>query len=73
MTDHGFPTRGEVTDAADAARADAVMLGIGTFMLDTVRFTEELLSRTKLRRARSRALLGRLPSTRASDANGTTL
>lgn len=73
MTDHGFPTRGEVTDAADAARADAVMLGIGTFMLDTVRFTEDLLSRTKLRRARSRALLGRLPSTRASDANGPTL
>jgi pyruvate kinase len=59
MTEHGFPTRGEVTDAADAARADAVMLGIGPFMLDTVRFVEELLARTKQRRARSRALLGK--------------
>ena len=59
MTDHGFPTRGEVTDAADAARADAVMLGIGPFMLDTVRFVEDLLARTKLRRARSRAILGK--------------
>ncbi len=59
MTDHGFPTRGEVTDAADAARADAVMLGIGPFMIDTVRFVEDLLARTKLRRARSRAILGK--------------
>jgi pyruvate kinase len=59
MTDHGFPTRGEVTDAADAARADAVMLGIGPYMLDTVRFVDDLLARTKLRRARSRAILGK--------------
>lgn len=59
MTDHGFPTRGEVTDAADAARADAVMLGIGPYMLDTVRFAEDLLARTKLRRARSRAILAK--------------
>ena len=61
MTEHGFPTRGEVTDAADAARADAVMLGIGPFMVETVHFTEDLLARTKLRRARSRALLTALP------------
>ncbi len=61
MTEHGFPTRGEVTDAADAARADAVMLGIGPFMVETVQFTEDLLGRTKLRRARSRALLTALP------------
>jgi pyruvate kinase len=59
MTDHGFPTRGEVTDAADAARADAIMLGIGPFMVDTVRFVEDLLARTQVRRARSRALLGK--------------
>jgi len=59
MTEHGFPTRGEVTDAADAARADAIMLGIGPYMLETVRFVEDLLARTQLRRARSRALLGK--------------
>jgi pyruvate kinase len=59
MTEHGFPTRGEVTDAADAARADAIMLGIGPFMVDTVRFVEDLLARTQVRRARSRALLGK--------------
>jgi len=59
MTEHGFPTRGEVTDAADAARADAIMLGIGPFMVETVRFVEDLLARTQVRRARSRALLGK--------------
>jgi len=59
MTEHGFPTRGEVTEAADAARADAIMLGIGPFMVDTVRFVEDLLARTQVRRARSRALLGK--------------
>ena len=59
MTEHGFPTRGEVTDAADAARADAIMLGIGPFMVDTVSFVEDLLARTQIRRARSRALLGK--------------
>ncbi len=59
MTEHGFPTRGEVTDAADAARADAIMLGIGPFMVDTVAFIEDLLARTQIRRARSRALLGK--------------
>jgi pyruvate kinase len=59
MTEHGFPTRGEVTDAADAARADAIMLGIGPFMVDTVAFVEDLLARTQVRRARSRALLGK--------------
>jgi pyruvate kinase len=59
MTEHGFPTRGEVTDAADAARADAIMLGIGTYMVETVRFVEDLLARTQVRRARSRALLGK--------------
>jgi pyruvate kinase len=59
MTEHGFPTRGEVTDAADAARADAIMLGIGPFMVDTVAFVEDLLARTQIRRARSRALLGK--------------
>jgi len=59
MTEHGFPTRGDVTDAADAARADAIMLGIGPFMVDTVRFVEDLLARTQVRRARSRALLGK--------------
>ncbi|MEY3142814.1 MAG: hypothetical protein RLY21_1307 [Planctomycetota bacterium] len=57
--EHGFPTRGEVTDAADAARADAIMLGIGPFMVDTVAFVEDLLARTQIRRARSRALLGK--------------
>ena len=57
MTEHGFPTRGEVTDAADAARADAIMLGIGPFMVETVLFIEDLLARTQIRRARSRALL----------------
>ncbi|MFM7050978.1 MAG: pyruvate kinase [Planctomycetota bacterium] len=59
MTEHGFPTRGEVTDAADAARADAIMLGIGPHMVETVRFVEDLLARTQLRRVRSRALLGK--------------
>lgn len=57
MTEHGFPTRGEVTDAADSARADAVMLGIGPCLLDTTAFVHDLLTRIQRIRARSRALL----------------
>jgi len=57
MTEHGFPTRGEVTDAADSARADAVMLGIGPYLLDTTAFVHDLLTRIQRIRARSRALL----------------
>jgi pyruvate kinase len=57
MTEHGFPTRGEVTDAADSARADAVMLGIGPCLLDTTAFVHDLLMRIQRIRARSRALL----------------
>jgi len=57
MTEHGFPTRGEVTDAADSARADAVMLGIGPYLLDTTAFVSDLLTRIQRIRARSRALL----------------
>ena len=57
MTEHGFPTRGEVTDAADSARADAVMLGIGPCLLETTAFVHDLLTRIQRIRARSRALL----------------
>ncbi|MBM4110522.1 MAG: pyruvate kinase [Phycisphaerae bacterium] len=57
MTENGFPTRGEVTDAADSARADAVMLGIGPHLLETTAFVHDLLMRIQRIRARSRALL----------------
>jgi pyruvate kinase len=57
MSERGFPTRGEVTDAADSSRADAVMLGIGPYLLETTAFVHDLLTRIQRIRARSRALL----------------
>ncbi len=61
MSDNGFPTRGEVTDAADSAQADAVMLGIGPYLLETTAFAHDLLMRIQRVRARSRALLVHWP------------
>jgi pyruvate kinase len=41
----GLPSRGEMTDAAMAARAECVMLNKGPFVLDAVRALDRLLGR----------------------------
>ena len=41
----GLPSRGEMTDAAMAARAECVMLNKGPFVVDAVRALDRLLAR----------------------------
>jgi pyruvate kinase len=45
MNKTGLPTRGEVTDAAMSSRAECVMLNKGPFIVETVRFLNNILMR----------------------------
>ena len=45
MNKTGLPTRGEVTDAAMSSRAECVMLNKGPFVVETVRFLDNILVR----------------------------
>ena len=45
MIKHGTPVRGEMTDAAMAARADCVMLNKGPYLLEAIAELNRLLSR----------------------------
>lgn len=45
LTKTGVPTRAEVTDAAMSARAECVMLNKGKYIIDAVRFLDDVLTR----------------------------
>jgi pyruvate kinase len=45
MNKTGLPTRGEVTDAAMSSRAECVMLNKGPFVVETVKFLNNILVR----------------------------
>ena len=45
MNKTGLPTRGEVTDAAMSSRAECVMLNKGPFIVETVKFLNNILMR----------------------------
>jgi pyruvate kinase len=45
MNKTGLPTRGEVTDAAMSSRAECVMLNKGPFVVETVKFLDNILVR----------------------------
>jgi pyruvate kinase len=45
LVKRGLPSRGEMTDAAMAVRAECVMLNKGPFVLDAVRALDRLLAR----------------------------
>ncbi|HKM61232.1 MAG TPA: pyruvate kinase, partial [Acidisphaera sp.] len=45
MVKHGTPVRGEMTDAAMAARAECVMLNKGPYLLEAIAVLDRLLSR----------------------------
>jgi pyruvate kinase len=45
MNKIGLPTRGEVTDAAMSSRAECVMLNKGPFVVETVKFLDNILTR----------------------------
>ena len=53
----GVPTRGDVTDAAAAERAECVMLNKGPFMKEVLSFLDDVLSRTAAHEAKRRHLL----------------
>ncbi|MDI3332032.1 MAG: pyruvate kinase [Micrococcus sp.] len=75
----GLPSRAEVTDAAMAERAEAVMLNKGPFVVDAIVFLSGVLGRmqehvskkrTLLRQLRSWDLLGEDTAGRASGRSG---
>lgn len=56
----GFPTRGEVTDAAMSARAECVMLNKGAYVELAVRFLDDVLARMRDHHIKKTPMLRRL-------------
>jgi pyruvate kinase len=53
----GVPSRAEVTDAAMAERAEAVMLNKGPFIRQAVRTLDDILRRMQAHQTKKRAML----------------
>jgi pyruvate kinase len=56
----GLPSRAEVTDAAKGGQAECVMLNKGPYIVETVRFLDDVLRRMGEHREKKRSLLRRL-------------
>lgn len=56
----GVPSRGEVTDAAMAGRAECVMLNQGRHVLEVLTFLRDVLERMRAHQDKKRSLLRRL-------------
>ncbi len=70
LTRTGQPSRAEVTDAAMSGRAECVMLNKGPYVVDAVRFLDDVLWRMRAHQHKKRARLRRLSISRlASDAH----
>jgi pyruvate kinase len=63
----GMPSRAEVTDAAMGSRAECVMLNKGPYILETLRFLNDVLGRMEAHQYKKTARLRKL---RVSDVNG---
>jgi len=70
MNKTGLPSRGEVTDAAMSSRAECVMLNKGPFVVETVKFLDNILVRMMDHNNKKTSMLrklkiseGRWPST----------
>jgi pyruvate kinase len=61
----GVPSRAEVTDAAMSARAEAVMLNKGPYIVEAIRALDDILGRMEGHQAKKTALLRPLGITRA--------
>jgi len=57
MAKKGRPSRAEVTDAAMGERAECAMLNKGPFIVDAVRFLDDLLQRMRDHQSKKRPLL----------------
>ena len=53
----GVPSRGEMTDAAMAARAECVMLNKGPHIIEAIRTLDDILKRMQSHQVKKRALL----------------
>jgi pyruvate kinase len=56
----GMPSRAEVTDAAMAGRAECVMLNKGPYILQTLDFLHDVLSRMAMHQDKKSSLLRKL-------------
>jgi pyruvate kinase len=60
LAKRGHPVRAEITDAAEAQRAECVMLGKGRYIGRALRVLDGLLTRLQDRQHKQRYLLGEL-------------
>ncbi|MCX6591112.1 MAG: pyruvate kinase [Acidobacteria bacterium] len=60
MAKTGMPSRAEVTDAAMSGRAECVMLNKGPYIVDAVKFLEDVLERMKRHQRKKASMLRRL-------------
>jgi pyruvate kinase len=60
LTKTGTPTRSEVTDAAMSARAECVMLNKGPYVVDAVRFVDNIMMRMRDHNHKKTPMLRRL-------------
>jgi pyruvate kinase len=60
MARRGMPSRAEVSDAALSVRAECVMLNKGPYIVETVRFLDDILGRMAALRAKGLPMLRRL-------------
>ncbi|MBL9119531.1 MAG: pyruvate kinase [Phycisphaerae bacterium] len=71
MAKTGRPSRAEVTDAAMAERAECVMLNKGPYIVEAVRFLDNLLSRMQEHQSKKRTILRALNVARRFGAAST--
>lgn len=64
LTKKGQATRAEVTDAAMSVRAECVMLNKGPYVVTTVRFLDDVLTRMKAHQSKKQTLLRSLAVSR---------
>ncbi len=69
MAKTGMPSRAEVTDAAMSGRAECVMLNKGPYIVDAVKFLEDVLERMKRHRRKKASMLRRLSISHAKPRN----
>jgi pyruvate kinase len=68
LANRGQPSRAEVTDAAMSARAECVMLNKGPYVLDAVRFLDDVLRRMQHHQHKKSSMLRRLSVCGLADA-----
>lgn len=69
MAKTGMPSRAEVTDAAMSGRAECVMLNKGPYIVDAVKFLEDVLERMKRHQRKKASMLRRLSISHAKPRN----